>query len=286
MNNLIPISKASFYLEDREAISRINNLYCYIRRFSDELNPNELEIEKNEEEPETISEVYLSGLFRIDPDYVEEYFLTELTDESFNPNIKLVDGTVNGERILDCNRVFRTSVYRGDIYVTLEDIEELSKRFGIPKTKYFKERYIKSLEEILKEYDPDDHQLFYPNDEIEADEIANYFFDPDDRKTQSNHGKNVPNDDVHGNTRKNAVIRQQIFACTLAMIFSDSNKGRNKSGKFQATNLTSDLELYAKHFWKSGSPPLSTSTLEAMFRNILQYTPENLEKRPTREPDF
>jgi hypothetical protein len=75
-DNYINFKKAATYLEDREAVSRVKNLYCYIRRFATVFNPDVTDDENESEE------VYLSGFCRVDDAYAQEFFgIVDDTDD-------------------------------------------------------------------------------------------------------------------------------------------------------------------------------------------------------------
>lgn len=166
MEKFIPVKKAAFYLVDRDAVSRVEHLFCYIRRFADEIDAATQEIGD-------LKEVYLNGLFEIQDDCIEDFFLSQLTDDSYNPRLKVSNGTVNGKKIDDLDREFTTDIYDVDIYVRVKDIEEVSNYFGIPKSDKFNEQYIKAFAEIESAYSYEDHMVFYPDEEEEFDELMN-----------------------------------------------------------------------------------------------------------------
>lgn len=164
-NTFIPVSKAPSFFVDRSAASRIKKLYCYIRCFADEIDPITKQIGE-------LEEVYLNGLFEIVDECVEDYFLSQLTDETYNPVLFPVQATINGKECGSEKREFTTAILDNDVFARTEDLESLSKHFGIPKSEAFNKDHIKSLDQIINEYSYDEHTFFLPGEEEEFDEYT------------------------------------------------------------------------------------------------------------------
>ena len=274
MDFYISFKKAATYLEDREGVRRVENLYCYKRCFASVLVPDSAD-----------EEVYLSGFCRIDEDYANEFhgIVDDTDDIESDPIVQVISGKINGKPIIedDCRLfVLKDRIYKDDVYVKQSEIEGVAEYFGIPKSKSFQNKYLKTINVLEQEYDPTVNLIFYPEEEEEFNEFSD-FYDLSKPSTEE--------EKVHGNTINNAVLREQVLGAALALMICDKGIGRNKSGKVMASKLREAVEQYAARFWKAGAPPLAVTTIEDVFRSWIKCvpeTPEQLQNKPTNIVPF
>lgn len=270
MDSYINYKKAATYLEDREAVSRVKNLYCYIRRFATVFNPDVTDDENESEE------VYLSGFCRVDDAYAQDFFgIVDDTDDIESEFVvQVVCGKVNGIEAKNDERKFAPEfrLYKSEAYVKQSELDEISQHFGIPKSLTFKKEYLKTIESLEREFDPTVNLVFYPDEEDEFMEFEGFY----------NLSKSVTYEDkIHGNTLHNAVYREEVLGAALAILTCDPRAGRTQTGRVQATKLREAVETYAGRFWKNSQPPLALATMEDLFRDWMSYVPDNPSKLST-----
>jgi len=259
-NKFIPIKNAVAYLVDRDGLSHVDNVYCYLNRFG--VMYDSLPEEDDADENTKGEEVYLIGFFKIDQNYISDYFDSRLLQDTFQPFVTMVDGKVNGKNFNDHERVFSVSIHPEEVYVKQSDLDKVSARYGIFKGKKFDNKYLLTLSQIEAEYDPEDYQIFYPDEE---DEFHEYYKNEDDEE-------DVVNKKPARIVREDhAIRREQVLGAALSSLANWAEKCKNKSDKFEGRKIQELIEEKSLLFWpETGSPPMAGEGIERLINKWIK----------------
>ena len=227
-----------------------------IKRFANECNADTYE------EDDNLEEVYLNGFFEISSDDVEGYFINVLMEEEYNPKLKIVQGTINGKKLENSDRIFTTYVNNEEVYIKQSDVDEIAHYFGIPHNKKFDKNYFVTIDDAKKYYEENLVIIFYPD---EQDEFMEYYQSDDDSQKMTKSGK------VDNRSERHAKTREEVLGAALSSLANNYKECINNSGSIEARKIKDCVYLHSNMFWDNNRMPMEQEGIERLISKWINH---------------